>query len=163
MACFLVSALSSYHPLSITSSVSICLRRANYGTYHLGLYQFPPAAVPSLPAIPTPPSRSLQSHQHVLPSFFIPRNVFFSPLPREPITFFFAPLPARPRRPLTLLSLSLGTIKVSAVPPEKGAATPTPSAAEIREPESEKKEKKNQMKVLELKQDPKWKGKYWNI
>lgn len=115
-SCFLVSTVSLYHLPSITLSVSICLCYTNYCTS-----QIPFASLPSLSSVYSPPSHSLQSHQHVFFQPFLPSSVFshlFFTTPSFSFLSLFTHLSIcyGTTVPLVFLSLSLGSIKVSAVP-----------------------------------------------
>lgn len=119
VSCFLVSTPSLYHPLSITLSVSICLCCTNYGSHHLSLYQFPwPLSPPLAPSHPL-----LHIHFSPINTFFLAvlllQCVFLTSSSQPHVISFFPPslisLPS-PLIPSLFLSLSLGTIKASAVP-----------------------------------------------
>lgn len=115
VSCFWVSTVSLYHLPSITLSFSICLCYTNYFTSQISF-----ASLPSLTAVYSPPSHSLQSHQHILSSPFLPSGGFSHLFFTTP-SFSFLPLVTHlsichgTTVPLVFLSLSLGSIKVSAV------------------------------------------------
>ena len=124
-------------PLSIALPVPICLRRTNYNTSRPGFHQSPP-----LPLFPPLSLSHPLLHIHFNPiNTFFPATLslrrVFSPLPRKnPIH-----QPALPPHsslcrhhatfPSLFLSLSLGTIKVSAVPRRVMESLPTPSVEKL--------------------------------